>query len=80
MSLITDATEEWSSGVTLTADEVWQAQSGWILISTAVSPGANDGIILRGERGDAIAISSGKTVKYKVSSGAAPFVLSREEV
>lgn len=80
MPLITDATNEWSAGVTLTADEVWQARSGWIRISTAASPGADDGIVLRGDRGDALQISSGKTVKYKISSGAAPFVLSREEV
>lgn len=78
MAIITDATSDWSAGVTLASDEVWQCQSGWVRISTEASPAENDGIILRGERGDGLAIASGKTVKYKIASGTAPHIIVRE--
>ena len=77
MAVITAITNDWPAGVTLAADEVWQAQSGWIRISVEGSPDENDGIILKGERGDAVTIASGKTVKYKIASGVGPFQLNR---
>lgn len=78
MAIITDADENWSAGTTLTQDEVWQCQSGWVRLSTETSPDDNGGILLRGERGDAVTIASGKTVKYKRASGAGPHAIVRE--
>jgi hypothetical protein len=78
MAIIDDADSDWSAGTLLSSDEVWQCQSGWVRISTEGSPEANGGIILRGDRGDAVTIASGKTVKYKVASGVAPHIIVRE--
>lgn len=81
MAAITEITENWSAGVTLTEDEVWQAQDGKIKISTKASPDPDDGIELWGSRKDAISISSGKTVKYmRVKGTNAPCKLTREAV
>lgn len=78
MAVITDATDSWSAGVVLAADEVWQCQEGWVRISVEASPDEDDGILLHGDRGDAVLISSGKTVKYKKDSGVGPHVIVRE--
>jgi hypothetical protein len=80
MAVVTDATEEWSAGTVLAENEVWQAQTGWFRVSVEAAPGLDDGIILRGDRGDAIEISSGKTVKYKVIGGQRPARMVRETV
>lgn len=80
MAVINDASTNWSAGVLLTEDEVWQAQSGWFRVSTEASPAEDDGIILRGDRGDAVTISSGKTVKYKLMSGQTPIKMTRTAV
>lgn len=65
MAEITDITENWSAGITLAADETWQARSGWILLSTDAAPTDAGAILLRGNNGDSVDLSSGKTVKYK---------------
>lgn len=69
MAVITDADRDWSTGVAISSDEVWQCRQGMVLISTEASPAENDGVLLQGRRGDAITISSGQTVKYKLASG-----------
>lgn len=69
MAEITNATRAWSSAVALSSDEVWQARNGDFLVSTEASPSENDGVLLRGKRGDAITVSSGLSVKYKLASG-----------
>jgi hypothetical protein len=78
MALITDVTASWSSGVTLSADEIWQCRKGAVLVSTMTSPGENDGILLVAD-GRALDIVTGKTVKYKAVNGLES-TISREAV
>lgn len=77
MAVITDAGADWSAGTTLSADEIWQVREGNVALSVESSPAANDGIILGGDEGCAVKISSGKTVKYKLYNGTAA-VMTRE--
>ena len=77
MPLITNVTSAWSSAVTLTTDEVWQARRGGVFVSTAASPAANDGVLLR--EGTALQIASGRAVRYRteVAEGA---IIAREAI
>lgn len=75
MPRITDVTDEWSSPVTLSANEFWQCHEGYVAVSTAASPDPNDGIRLA--EGQGVDIESGKDVRYrKLSSDTA--IISRE--
>jgi hypothetical protein len=77
MPLITDATNAWSSPVTLGSDEIWQARREGVFLSTAATPGAEDGLLLRD--GAAVVISSGRTVRYRLA-GRASALIAREAV
>jgi hypothetical protein len=78
MPLITEVPTTWSSGVTLSANELWQARAGTVYISTAASPGADDGLELSALRG--LRLSSGLTVKYRRAPGGGTAVIAREQV
>lgn len=75
MPRITDATAAWSSAVTLAAGEFWQCHAGYIAVSTAASPGPEDGIRLA--EGQGVDIASGKDVKYRKLTSA-DAIISRE--
>jgi hypothetical protein len=77
MPLITDATNTWSSPVTLTSDEIWQARREGVFIATTATPGADDGLLLRD--GAAVLIGNGRTVRYRLA-GRGPAVIAREAV
>lgn len=77
LSAASEITKDWSVGTTLTADRVYQCRVGEVALSTEAAPGDHDGIIL--QKGDALLISSGKTVKdRKVNSGNA--ILTWEDI
>ena len=63
MALITDVATAWSSPVTLTQDEVWQARKGGVFVTTTASPAAGDGLFLR--EGLGIRFSVGSDVRYR---------------
>ena len=63
MALITDATTSWSSTITLSTDEIWQARKGSIFVSTTVAPAANDGLALH--EFHAVQLSAGSVVSYR---------------
>lgn len=66
MSVITNATTDWSSAVTLSANEFWQVRVGPVYIATQASsaPGtANDGILL--DAGDVIELANTEVVRYR---------------
>lgn len=65
MPLITNVTTAWSTAVTLTTDEVWQARSGGVYLSTAATPAATDGVLLR--EGTALQIASGRACAIAVT-------------
>jgi len=76
MALLTDASSTaWSSAVVLAANEFWQCRTGAVLISTATTPGVNDGILLTAPYG--IDLLSGASVKYKAATTQAS-TISRE--
>lgn len=77
MALITDAAFAWSTPVSLGADEVWQARDGRIFVTTATSPGAEDGILLLETH--AIRLSAGQQVRYR-KDGSGQAVIAREAV
>jgi hypothetical protein len=77
MPLITDATNSWSSPVTLGSDEIWQARQEGVFLSTAATPGAEDGLLLRD--GAAVLISSGRSVRYRLA-GRPSALIAREAV
>lgn len=77
MPLITNVTTAWSTAVTLSTDEVWQARRGGVFISTAAAPGANDGVLLR--EGAALQIATGRAVRYR-TEGAEGAVIAREAI
>jgi hypothetical protein len=78
MPLISDAAAGWSDPVTLTADEIWQVRRGVAFLSTAASPGADDGFRLG--KGDGVLIRSGKAVRYRAGGGGLAPLIAREEV
>ena len=64
MANITNATTAWQN-VTIAADEIWQVRDGTVDIETDA---ANQlGLLLRA--GDAVRISAGKTVYYRLTQG-----------
>jgi hypothetical protein len=67
----------WSSPVTLGSDEIWQARREGVFLSTATTPGAEDGLLLRD--GAAVLISSGRTVRYRLA-GRSSALIAREAV
>lgn len=77
MALITDATTAWSSPVTLTQDEVWQARRGSVFVTTSSAPGAEDGIQLH--ENHAIQFTSGAEVRYR-KIGITEALIAREGV
>lgn len=77
MALVTDAAFTWSSPVTLSVDEVWQARDGRVFVSTTASPAANDGIELWETH--AIQFSAGQQVRYRKEGNQAVLIV-REAV
>lgn len=70
---ITDAAATWNaSGVTLSADEVWQVHQGWVLIDTDATVANRLGIRLA--ENESLRIASGKTVYYKLASGTSALI------
>lgn len=63
MPLIDTIAAEWSAPVVLTAAEIWQVRAGRILITTETVVADDQGIEL--ERGDALEIAGGKTVRFR---------------
>lgn len=60
--------ESWSAPVTLTADEIWQAVTGAVLVTVEASPAVEDGIRLDLYGG--LRIAAGTTVRYRRTGGA----------
>ncbi|MEO0929352.1 MAG: hypothetical protein AAFY14_01705 [Pseudomonadota bacterium] len=77
MALITDASTSWSTPITLTADEVWQARWGSVYVTTTESPAADDGISLH--ENHAVRFSAGSTVRYR-KDGITDALIAREAV
>ena len=77
MALITDAATGWSSAVTLTTDEIWQARQGSVYLTTTVSPVADDGLALH--EFHAVHLSAGSVVLYR-KEGAGDAVIVREAI
>jgi hypothetical protein len=77
MALITDAATGWSSPITLTADEIWQTRKGSVFLSTAATPGPDDGLVLN--EGNAVQFATGATVSYR-KTGPAEAWIARETI
>jgi hypothetical protein len=77
MALISDAATTWSSPITLTADEVWQAREGSVFVTTTDTPSANDGLALH--ENHAVRFSTGVTVRYR-KEGITQALIVREAV
>ena len=77
MALIEDAQTTWSSPVTLTSDEVWQARFGSLFVTTSAAPVALDGIALVQGRG--LHLRAGLQVRYR-KEGPGDALLVREAV
>ena len=77
MALITDATTTWSSSVTLSTDEIWQARKGSVFVSTTPTPAANDGLALH--EFHAVQLAAGSNVSYR-KEGDGEALIVREAV
>ena len=77
MALITDATETWSSAITLTTDEIWQSRKGSIFVTTTLSPASDDGIALH--ENHAIQFPAGASVSYR-KEGTTEALIVRESI
>jgi hypothetical protein len=77
MALITDVSNSWSAPITLTADEIWQARREGVFLSTAATPGPQDGLLLHD--GTAVQIGAGRSVRYRLA-GRGPALIAREVV
>lgn len=77
MSLIKNATTDWSDPVTLSNDEIWQSRSGNVFITTTPDPEPEDGLsmVLR----EGIRLGAGLTVRYR-KSGDVAALIAREVV
>ena len=75
MTLIKDATIQWSDPVTVEQDEIWQTRSGSIFITATQSPDPDDGLalVLR----DGLRIKAGTQIRYR-REGSAFAVIVRE--
>lgn len=67
MTLIRNATLEWSEPVTVQQHEIWQARSGSVFITTTATPESDDGVamVLR----DGLRLSPGLSVRYRKEGG-----------
>lgn len=74
MAVISDATEEWSAGTTITKAEFWQCRAGAFLLTTESSPAAGDGAMIEAPYG--IDLQAGVTVKYRKLTGS-PCIITR---
>lgn len=65
MAVITDADEDWSAGVVLVADEIWQCRGGSVAVATGASAPVSllDGVELGPP--ESVFLSSGLTVYYR---------------
>lgn len=77
MALITDAATTWSTPITLTADEVWQARKGSVFVTTTASPAPDDGIALH--ENHAVRFSAGVSVSYR-KEGTTDALVVREAI
>ena len=77
MALITDAADSWSAPVTLTQDEIWQARSGTVYVTSTPGATADDGLFLR--EATAVQFSAGTELRYR-KEGTTPAVIVREGV
>ena len=77
MALIRDVKTEWSAPLTLAQDEIWQARSGSIFISTTAEPESDDGLamVLR----DGVRLGAGVSVRYR-KEGEAVGLIAREVI
>ena len=73
MALIRDASASWSSPVTLQTDEVWQARSGVVFVTTSADPEPEDGLslVLR----DGLRLGAGLTVRYRTEADTAALIV-----
>lgn len=69
MANISTITTAWQN-VTITADEIWQARDGTVDIDTD----ATNQLGLQLRPGDAVKISAGKTVYYRLSLGSSALI------
>lgn len=77
MALIQDASTTWSDPVTLEQDEIWQARSGSVFVSTSSGPSADDGLALNQREG--LRLSAGLVVRYR-KAGTTSALIVREAV
>jgi hypothetical protein len=77
MPLITDASSTWSAPVAIASDEIWQARREGVFLTTAASPGPEDGLLLRD--GAAVQFGAGRSVRYRLA-GRASALIAREAV
>jgi hypothetical protein len=82
MTVVTDATYDWSSAVTLATAEFWQVQEGPMFIATSASAapsGPTDGLLL--SDGDILALGATEVVRYRSArpDGKAVFVRRSKE-
>jgi hypothetical protein len=77
MALIKNATNSWSTPITLTTDEVWQARWGSVFVTTTATPEAGDGFSLA--QGQGVLISAGREVRYR-KEGITDALIVREAV
>lgn len=77
MALITDSVSSWSAPITLSSDEIWQTRRGSVFVSTAATPGAEDGLAL--QEGAAVQFSAGVSVRYR-KEGIVDVWIAREAV
>ena len=77
MALISDASNGWSSPVTLVSNEIWQTRKGSIFVSTTDSPAAEDGLALH--EFHAVQLPAGSVVRYR-KEGASAALIAREVI
>lgn len=76
---VVETAASWSSGVTLTIDEVWQCHAGKVYVATGASQPTDpvDGVVLYPS--DSLTVGAGSTV-YHRNDGAQTAVLTRTGV
>ena len=77
MARITDASDLWSTVITLTRNEIWQARNGSFFLTTTTSPEPDDGILL--PEGMGIQLTAGQDVQYR-RAGPGESTIVREAV
>lgn len=77
MTLIRNATLEWSDPVTVQQTEIWQVRRGSVFITTTAAPESDDGLamVLR----DGVRLSPGLSVRYR-KEGETDALIVREVV